>query len=371
MSELVIDLAKLGHNIRYLSEFCSDRRLDLLGIVKGCFSNVPIIQAFQENGIDRLGISKVAIVRDVARYLKSPPVKISLSTCQQAEAVVHHFDTSYHSEIAPIHALADACSRQATAHDLILVVDIGDLREGVLPEDVQETVGKILEIKNNYLSFRGLAASLTCCSGTLPDEENILVLHQLSKDIEARFGCQVKTVSIGGSVVLSWMQDHDLPWRINEIRLGEAILLGTIPSLSHKHESLYDDAFTFRAEVLEVREKPSMPKGVLGLDSLGGKPYLRDRGIRKRAILDFGLVDTAPMGLIPRLLNLEFVNTNSEYAIVDVTDCSQPVERGDIVEFGLKYIAMIQCFISPHVDIKIVDENVDRTSNVFPLPPPG
>jgi predicted amino acid racemase len=191
----------------------------------------------------------------------------------------------------------------------------------------------------------------------LPDKQNLLLLQELSRDIEQRLGCKVKTVSIGGSVILGWMEEHDLPPEINEIRIGEAILLGNIPSFNCKHEPLYDDVFTFRAEVLEVKEKSSMPRGVLGLDSLGRKPHLLDRGIRKRAILNFGVADTVPTGLIPRIENLEFINTNSEYSIVDVTDCSQPVNHGDMVEFGTSYSAMLQCFMSPYVDVTIVDQD--------------
>ncbi len=356
MSQLFVDIKKLKHNIHYVRNLCAEKGLDVIGVVKCCFAYLPIIEVFQKADIKTLGISRITDAIRVSSYLKSRPIMTALPSADHAEDVVRYFKASLNSEIITIQTLAHFSDRNRTEHEIILMVDNGDLREGVMPDDVIATVSQILDMKSPYIRFLGLGANMGCCSAVLPDAENILILQELTEDIEKRFGHPVQTVSVGGSVMLDWIEKHELPSKINQIRIGEAFMLGNIPTINRKHEKLYDDVLILKGTVLEVKEKPSYPTGNIGTDALGRRPCLINRGIRKRAILNFGIADTDPDGLQPEDEGIRIISANSDYTIVDVSDCAIPVKVGEVLKFKMNYRAMIQSFLSPFTRINIIRE---------------
>jgi predicted amino acid racemase len=348
MSDLFVDLEKLKHNINYIIDFCAEKQLELIAVVKGCFSYLPIIETFQKTGIKTFGISKTSNVVKNLPYMDHRPMMIALPSVREADIVSRCFKTSLNSEITTIQALRQAADKTDWEHEVILMVDNGDLREGVMPEDVLKTVRKILEISSEHLKFCGLGANLGCCSGTLPDKQNLYLLEELALDVEKQLGCEVRTVSVGGTVVLNWMQHNDLPSKINQIRIGEAFLLGYDTTGRKNFENLFNDVFTLRGEILEIKEKPSIPSGIQGFDAFGRAPHFHDRGIRKRALLNFGFSDTETSGLTPRLKGIAIVNSNSDYTIADITDCDEMLWVGDTLDFDVNYSAMMRAFISPY-----------------------
>ncbi len=356
MAELFVDLEKLRHNIKYMCNYCSFKNLELVGVIKGGYAFPLLIKEFQEGGIKLIGISKASIAKKSARFFNNKPIFIKLPSLGELKTVTRYFKASLNSELVVIRALAEAAAKNSETHGIILMVDNGDLREGVMPEDVLGTVQEILLIKNSHIKLLGLGANLGCFSGTLPDNENIKLLQELVLDIETRLGYEIETVSIGGSVMLGWMEDHQLPSKINQIRIGEAILLGNIPIINKKHEDLFDDIFIFKSEIIEVKEKPSTPPGKQGKDAFGRKPKMIANGIRKKAILNFGITDTYPGGLIPCLENLEIIYFGTDYTVVDITNCEQKIKLGDALEFKMNYRAMHQTFLSPYIKVNLIGE---------------
>jgi len=350
MAQLFIDLGKLNYNIHYVDNLCDQKGLELIAVVKGCFAYMPIIETFQNAGIKIFGISNPSVVIKNLHYMNHRPMMIAVPSARESDIVTRCFKSSLNSEITTIQALGLASDKNNCYHEIILMVDNGDLREGVMPEDVLNTVRKILKIRSKRLKFCGLGANLGCCSGTLPDKQNLNLLQELALDVEKKLGCEIKTVSMGGSVLLEWMKNNDLPSKINQVRMGEAILLGNIPTVNKKHEDLFSDVFTFIGEILEIKEKPSVPSGRQGLDAFGRVPQFKDRGIRRRAILNFGFSSTEPSGLTSRVKGIEIINSNSDYAIADVTDCKERLSVGDILEFDLNYSAMMRVFLSPYTE---------------------
>jgi predicted amino acid racemase len=353
MAELIVNLSRLRHNIQVVQELCARSGIEMVAVAKGCCGFLPIIKTFQESGIRIVGFSRVADAVRAAPFLSDRPCFISLPSPGLTHAVIQHFGSSLHSELVTIQALVSAAEQNARAHGIILMVDIGDLREGVMPEDVVPAVQSILEIRSQFVEFLGIGATLGCCSGTLPDDQNLGLLHELAIDIEGRIGCQIKTVSIGGSVIIPWIENCSLPSRINQVRIGEAILLGNIPTIDKRHEALSSEVFLLRGTVLETRAKPSKPPGRQGKDVLGQQLTFADRGPRLRCILDFGIIDTDPNGLIPVSGALEFINANSDYTIMDVTAANHELKPGDMVDFHLNYQALIRAFQARNLDITV------------------
>lgn len=355
MAELIVDLSRLRHNLQVVQGFCARQGLELMAVAKGCNGFPPLIEVFQEHAVGVVGFSRIADASMAAPFLAGRPCFISIPAPTQAEAVARHFGASLHSELVTIRAMARAAEQLSLVHGIILMVDIGDLREGVVPEALVGTVRSILEVKNPFITLCGVGATMGCCSGTLPDEQNLGLLQELVVETERQAGYPIKTVSVGGSVFLPLLEHGLLPSRVNQVRIGEAILLGNIPTLDQKHPALLQDAFILRGTVLEAKEKPSKPPGRQGKDVFGQLPTCIDRGPRFRCLLDFGIIDTYPKGLSPLLKGLDFVNSNSDYTIVDATEADCNLKPGDTVDFTLNYQALIRAFHANHLGISVVE----------------
>ena len=365
MAELVIDISKLRHNIHYVRNYCEAKQLELVVVLKGAFSVSAVIQEFLLAGVHTFGISDLMMAKKCSQYQMNTPVFIKLPSIREAPAVVQYCGASVNSELRVVQALARAAREKATSHGIILMVDLGDQREGVMPEETLSTVEAILDAGKENLDFLGIGTNLGCCAGALPEDSMIRVLDELALEIERRFGAGPRVVSVGGSVMLDWMQHHELPRRVNQIRLGEVMLLGNIPGVNEKHANLHDDVFIFRTDVLEVKDKLIQKPVCQGKDALGYDPKITCSGIRKRALLNFGISNTDPSGLETELANCEIVAYNSNYTIVDCSDCDTDLKPGDVLEFKMNYRSLLQSCISPFVTVTFIGHTDQEYSKSY------
>lgn len=351
MAQLIVDIEKLRHNIQVLVKYCTKFGLEITGILKGPGLNPVIIHELISNGVENVGFSNLPINNNYDKVFQKKPIFISLPSMHEIRGLIDYFGTSFNSEISVIKKINYELIKQNKSHQIILMVDTGDLREGVLPDDVLNIVKQIHEIKDLRLNFSGIGTNLGCCAGIIPNKENVNLLQELAILIEKQLSLPVKTVSIGGSVMLDWLEKNRLPDKINRIRLGEAIFLGNIPTIDRKHRDLFDDVLIFRSDILEASEKKVEHPATLGKNALGYKPEFKYTGMRKRAILNFGISDTYPEGLIPVDSGLDITCVNSNYTIVDYTNSKKDLKPGDFVEFRMNYMSMLQSFISPFTNI--------------------
>jgi len=210
MADLSIDLVKLRHNINYIGNYCSSKKLELLGIIKGGYAHPLLITEFQKGGIKTIGMSKTSVAEKATRYLDNKPIYITLPSLGEHKTVAKYFRASFNSELPVIRALAETAAKNQQLHEIMLMVDNGDRREGVMPEDVLGIVKEILSINNPYIRLCGLGANLGCCSGTLPDDNNIALLQELAFDIETRLGygivisCRRKSIKSALERLFCW-----------------------------------------------------------------------------------------------------------------------------------------------------------------------
>jgi ornithine racemase len=354
VAELLVHLSKLRDNALYVKELCTRRGVELVAVTKGCNAFLPILEVLRQCGIGKMGMSKVGDAIKAEPFLSERPLYLSVPAPHMADTIASHFGASLNSELGTIQALTRAAARQKRPHGIILLVDVGDLREGVMPEDVVPLVQSVLELNPSSIQLWGLGATLGCCSGTLPDAENMGMLQALTEKVEEDTGFPLKIVTVGGSVVIPLLEGGFLPGRINQVRIGEAILLGHIPAFDQPHHALSNEGFLLRGTVVEVKEKPSLPSGRQGKDVFGQQLTFEDRGIRRRCILDFGIVDTYPRGLTPLLSGMEFINSNSDYTIMDASDAEQILKPGDKIDFTLNYQALIRALHSNHLGVSVI-----------------
>ena len=258
--------------------------------------------------------------------------------------MVRDATASLNTEPAVLAALDDAATQAGTAHDVILMVELGDLREGIAVDDVAAAVRVVL--RSRSLRLLGLGANLACQNGVVPDDTNMAVLHRLVDQTERDHHVTLDVVSGGNSANIEWALTTSHLGRTNQLRLGEAILLGTEPLHRAPIAGLATDAFTLVGEVIEVADKPARSWGSRAQAAYGEPPARSATGTRRQAIVALGRQDVDIDGLTPPA-GIAVLGMSSDHLVLDVGD--QHVAVGDELRFGLGYGALVRAMTSPFV----------------------
>lgn len=348
-----IDLDKISRNTELIVRRCRKKRIGVVGVTKVVCAYPEIVNAMLRGGVQKLADSRLQNIinlREAGFRCEIYLLRIPMIT--EAEEAVKYADGSYQSEISVIEEFDRQARKLNKIHKIILMVEVGDLREGILPEDVLSSVGKILRFKN--IKLEGLAMNVGCYGGVLPTYENTSLLIELQRKLARCYNIQLPIISGGSTSSLKMMEKEGIPAGVNELRIGEGIFLGTGASAGGIIEGAYTDAFRVVTEIIELKEKPSVPTGTINKDAFGHVPVYVDKGIRKRAILAIGRQDVAPDGLMPLVAGMEIIGASSDHLIVDVTECEEEFHVGDEVSFLPNYGGLLALMTSPYVEKVIV-----------------
>ena len=352
---LEIDLDKIRYNSIQVVKKCHRQGITVIGVTKGFSAMHQIVSAMVEGGIDGLADARMENVIELRqRGFTQPMTLLRIPGLSNVINVVQHTNTSINSEITVIRALAQVARNLKKIHQVILMVDVGDLREGILQEDVLNIAQQISCLKG--IKLLGLGTNMGCFGGILPSSDNLGALIEMSRAVEHQLGLTLEVISGGGTSCLLLVEQQQVPAGVNQLRIGEAILLGTDTTNSRKIPWLHQDAFLLRAEVIEVNSKPSIPTGTIGRDAFGKIPTFIDIGIRKRAILSMGKQDVNIDGIHPIDENLIILGASSDHLIVDITDSTQTIKVGDQIAFSLTYAGLLSVSDSKYVGKQFTGE---------------
>ncbi len=336
-----IDLGKLKENLAALQERCQASSIEITGIVKGFSALPPAVKAYEEVGMHSVGSSRMdQLLRLREAGITAQLMLIRIPMPCEVEEVVRWSDISLESEIAVLRALNQAAERAGKRHKVILMVDLGDLREGFW--DREELVSAALEVEREmpHLELLGLGTNLGCYGSVQATPEKMEELVAAAEQVEQAIGRRLDILSGGASSSLHMVLDGTMPPRINHLRVGEGILLGSIWGCNM--EFMHKDIFTLRAQVIESKVKPSHPVGVLSVDAFGRTRTYVDRGHRHRCLLAMGRVDYGECDdLVPREAGIKVLGASSDHTILDVEDGVRPFAVGDVIEFDLCYATMV------------------------------
>ena len=347
-----IDLSKITHNVKNLTQLFGSKGISIVGVTKGVCGDPKIAKLYLNNGVKIIGDSRIANFRRMQEAdIQAPFLLLRLPSLSEIESVVKYTDISLNSEIEVISEISRVASSNNTKHKIIFMVELGDLREGIMPSDLDDVVKKVIELPG--VTLAGLGVNLACIGGVKPDDKNMNRLSELAQSIEDKFGLRLEFVSVGNSSVYLWVESAADVGKINNARLGESLLLGGKDLDGIGIPGLYKDAFTLVAEVIESREKPSVPYGEIMVDAFGDIPEFEDRGQIRRIILGVGRQDVLFSGLTPRL-NIEILAASSDHLILDAKEVDLKV--GAEVEFDVDYGAMLAAMTSPYVAKKYLNE---------------
>lgn len=358
--QLEFDLALLRSNADAVISRCRGMGIRVCGVVKGVDGLPEAARVLRAAGAAELGTSRLEqVAKCRAAGVPGPWLLIRIPGLTELPDVVALCETSLQSEWPTLLALEEECLRQNKTHRVIVMTDLGDLREGFWDKKELVDVCECVERALPHVQLAGIGVNLTCYGSTKPTPEKMNELVGLARQVEQRIGRKLEIVSGGATSSFTLVHWGTMPAGVNHLRIGEAILLGKDLQVDwgiRDMDYLRMDALTLRAEVVEVKDKPTYPIGEFAIDAFGRKPVYEDRGIRRRAILALGRADVGELeSLIPREPGLTVIGGSSDHCIVDVEDCPRRLQVGDIVEFSLCYSHML--YATARSDMRIIFKN--------------
>jgi predicted amino acid racemase len=279
--------------------------------------------------------------------------------------VVRYADISLVAEIGTAEALSAEAVRQERILKVLLMVDMGDLREGIWFEDkaeIEAAVKKILELPG--LELYGLGTNFGCFGTVLATEKNAAEFAAIAKEIEEKLSIQFKYLSGGNCSSYRLVENGTMPKEINHLRIGAQHEFGIeyvegryLEGYFHSNKDIgkyASDAYILKGEIVEIRRKPTVPVGELGLDAFMSTKVFADRGARKQAILSFGRQEVPWENIHPVDERIQVLGQTSNHTVVDVDDAGDDYRLGDIISFEVDYTALLYLCNTTDIEKKFI-----------------
>ena len=350
MPRIEITLSKIQHNARILCELYGKQGISLMGVSKAVLGEPLVAEAMIRGGVKFIADSRLENIQRMKNARISARFVLLRTAPSQAASVVEDVDISLNTEIATLEKLNYYASWQNKIHQIILMVEMGDLREGILPQDLFPFIKQALRLP--HLKIIGLGCNLACYGGIKPDNKKMQQLSALTDAVEQKFDLNLSITSGGNSANYEWYKSTKQVGRINNLRIGESILLGCGTVNRQAIPQLHTDAFKLIAEVIESKVKPSLPFGEIGRDAFGNIPVFKNCGTHQRAIIALGKQDTLISGLSCDR-DLEILGSSSDHTVIDSQNSDLKVGVG--VNFNLDYGSLLSAMTSPFIKKQFIN----------------
>ncbi len=366
---LKINLNHITANTKEVLRRAHASGVEVTAVTKCFGGNKDIAKALLKGGVKTLGDSRIV---NLSNFSELPCSKwlIRIPMISECEDVIKYADISLNSEISTIRVLNNCARKQGKRHGVILMIDVGDLREGWFLGDGEsyskdedrltqnsyfEILSSIKEISAmSNIDFMGIGANETCFGGVIPTPSTFKELIGLKNYItnELHIACHI--ISGGNSSSYNLLDNHILPAEINNLRLGELILFGREPAMNIEYSYLRQDSFILEVEIVEIKNKPSLPHGIIGRDAFGQIPSFSDKGIRTRAICALGKQDTDIGELKPIDKRITIEGASSDHMMIDITNSKRKYRVGEVVKLVCNYSSALHICTSEYIHKQLV-----------------
>ena len=364
MAELIINTRNITGNIKKINQLMQSHGYRWSLVTKVLAGDLDFLRKLLTvdlmDGIHSIGDSRLSSLKNIKKvnpslrtiYIKPPPGNLT-------RQVVEFADVSLNTSLETINALNDAAAARKKIHEVIIMVELGELREGVLRDNLLDFYRNVFEL--DHIRVAGIGSNLGCMYGIEPSYDKLFQLCLYKKLLEATFKREIPLVSGGSSITLPSISKKKIPREINHFRIGEAAFFGTSPLDNKKFSKLSTDTFQFNANILELEEKENIPDGNIGNGNIGHTAEL-DPGEKPektfRALLDFGILDLDSRDLEPVDKQVRFVGTTSDLTVYDVGKNLNASMRfkykvGKTLRFKPNYMAVARLMNSKFIDIRI------------------
>jgi predicted amino acid racemase len=345
---------RIKENAVHIAALCGEHAIQVAAVTKVISAHPAVVAALAESGASMLADARLENLRAMRQQgVRQPLMLLRLPSPSQADEVVSLADVSLNSSIETIRLLSEAAERQKRMHQGVLMVDLGDLREGVWPDEVLQNARHIMKLPGVQLV--GLGSNLACYGGVIPTREKMQTLIDVRDECRRQTSLELALLSGGNSANLPLLLRDEMPAGINQLRVGEAIQLGRNVIDRSPFPGTRQDTYRLVVEVIELQRKPSLPQGLLGQDAFGATPHFIDRGKRLRAICAIGRQDVVIDTLIPEDPGILVLGGSSDHLILDVEDAKSTLSVGSEIGFWPGYSSVLAAGTSKYVH-KIVME---------------
>ncbi len=355
MAFVVLNKEKLSHNFTYLNKMFTKHNIEWAVVSKILCGNKEYIREVINLGIKQICDSRVSnlkVIKDIdpkieTIYIK-PPAKRSL------KSIIKYADISINTEFTTIKLLNEESKKLNKIHKIIIMIEMGELREGVMGDDFIGFYESVFNLSN--IEVVGIGTNLNCLYGVLPNQDKLIQLSLYEQLIEAKFNKNIAYVSGGSSVTIPLIFKGLLPKSINHFRVGETLFLGTDVYNDSTIRNMEHNVFQLFAEIIELSEKPIVPSGEMGTNVEGTEYEFNDRDIGKnsfRAILDIGLLDVEDKHIQPKDNSIEIAGSSSDMIVLDIGRNSKNYKVGDLIEFQLDYMGTLSVLNSRYIGKEI------------------
>ena len=352
LPRIEISLPQIRDNARMLTDLYGQKGISVMGVSKAVLGEPSIVEAMLQGGVRFVADSRIENIEKMKAAGISTQFVLLRTPLSQAESVVKSADISLNTELETLKKLSYYAKVHHKIHRVILMIELGDLREGILPNDISRFVRKTLALP--HIKIAGIGCNLACYGGVKPDDNNMHELSHLFDSIEKEFHIGLAIISGGNSANYEWYKSTKDVGHINNLRLGESILLGLETVNRKTIPGLHTGAFQLVAEVIESKKKPSLPFGEIGQDAFGNVPVFQDQGIHQRVIIALGKQDIMVSSLKSNN-SLTILGSSSDHIIVESKKNNLKV--GDEVNFNLDYGGLLAAMTSPFIKKHFVNRN--------------
>lgn len=354
---IVIDRDKLRNNCTQIVRHCEARGIAVAGVIKGAGGLPEIARLYRSCSAAQLATSRLEQMELWRREgIPGPYMLLRVPGLSELPEVARLADYSLQSDATTLDALNSVCAEQGVTHRVIIMADLGDLREGFWDKTEMVEVCCHVEQGLDHLHLAGVGVNLGCYGAVKPTPENMGQLVDIARAVEARIGRQLEIVSGGATSSYTLVHWGTMPQGINHLRIGETALLAKDLQVDwgiSDMDYLLRGTMRLEAEIIELRKKPTHPVGETVIDAFGNRPTFVDRGMRLRALAAFGRADVGQVEtLLCREPGMTVIGGSSDHCILDVEDCPRALRVGDVVSFDLSYSHML--YATGRTDIAVV-----------------
>lgn len=351
--ELQIHKENIYSNAKVIIDACRTYDIHVSGVIKGADGHMSVANAMIEAGCRHIASSRIEQLNAVKiKHPSCPTFLLRIPQLCEISDMIQSVDISLNSEWKTLLAIEEACVKEKKSHQVVLMLDVGDLREGYFDgKDLLEVAEKI-ENELVCVKLAGIGTNVGCYGSIKPSVENMSQLAFWATEIESHIGRPLDIVSGGASTSLTLVLEGLMPKKINNLRIGESILNNRdFPDLwNYVIPGLTQETFTLKAQIVEIKSKPSYPVGEIYIDAFGNEPEYIDSGIQKRAIVAVGKQDFGDHSkLIALDPGVSILGSSSDHCLLDLTHAKAEYTVGDLLSFSMYYPAMLFLSTSPYV----------------------
>jgi predicted amino acid racemase len=356
MAFITLDKQKLKENHNYLDNLFSKHKIDWAVVTKMLCGNKAYLKEVADLGIKQMCDSRVTNLKAIKSvdpnietiYIKPPPKR-------SIPSIIRYANVSMNTTFETVKLLSEEANRQGKTHKIIIMVEMGELREGVMREEVVNFYSRVFEMPN--IEVFGIGTNLSCLYGVLPNQDKLIQLSLYKQLIEQKFNKKIPYISGGSSVTIPLINQGLLPDEINHFRVGETLFLGTNVYDGSQFDVMHNDVIRIYAEIIELFEKPIIPQGDMG-HNLEGETFTFDQEKSHettcRALIDLGLLDIEEKRLHPANNTFKLAGASSDMIVADLGKNINNLKVGDLLEFRTDYMGALRLLNSRYIDKRVI-----------------